>query len=108
MSNTVSLGGSTFTTEEVIRAIQISDNPSGVGGSTAISDAKYAVAVDLINALRERIEALEAQTTPVMSGTFISKTDPVNGKCTYRVSYRDYNNKEIVVTFEVEESNVPY
>ena len=103
MSNTISLGGSSFTTEEVIRAIQISDNPSGVGGSTVISDAKYAVAVDLINALRERIEVLESEATPVRTGTFISKSDPVDGKVTYKVSYKDYNLNDVVLTFEVTE-----
>ena len=98
-SNTFTLGGHTFTSDQIITAIQESDNANTSDG-TDVSNTNYNTLVDSLKTLRGRVEELELSVRK-KAGFFVSKLNNNDGSQTVKVSMQDENEKTILVTFDI-------
>ena len=99
-SNTFTLGGHTFTSDQIITAIQESDNQNNASGNTDVSNTNYSTLVDALAGLRNRVEELELSVRK-KAGFFVSKVNNNDGSQTVKVSMQDENEKTILVTFDI-------
>lgn len=94
----VSLGGNTFTTAEVIAAIQASDNPQQQPQEDA---DRLQVLQNLVNSLMTRIDLIEKNTPVTREAFVVSKELASSGAATYKVRMLNELGQHIFVTFEV-------
>lgn len=93
----IQIGGHTFTSAEVIAAIQASDNHNHVHTNPYQSLDEVGGA---LQAALHRLAAVEDRLPETRAGYAVSSTT-ANGVTTYRVQTTDYHGQTIIVTFEV-------
>lgn len=93
----ITLGGHTFSDDQVIAAIQASNDPAPTAGVETIEDLK-----NVLQAALTRISALEDRLPFSRAGYGVVKTT-TDGITSYRVQTLDQNGQTQIVTFEVPE-----
>ena len=93
---TIQIGGHSFTEEQVIAAIQASDNQTVVASPYQNLDELGGI----MQAVLHRLTALEDRL-PVTHAGFGVTTTTANGVDTHRVQMLDHHGKTVIVTFEV-------
>ena len=96
---TIQIGGHTFTSAEVIAAIQASDNQVTVASPYQSLDEVGGV----LQAVLHRLSALEDRLPVTQAGFGVSSTT-ANSVTTHRVQMLDQKGDTIIVTFEVPET----
>ena len=92
---TIQIGGHQFTEEQVIAAIQASDNQTVVASPYQSLDEVGGI----LQAVLHRLAALEDRLPEHHSGFAVSTTT-ANGVNTHRVQMLDHHGKTVIVTFE--------
>ena len=93
---TIQIGGHSFTEEQVIAAIQASDNQTVVASPYQSLDELGGV----MQAVLHRLTALENRLPEARTG-FGVITTTANGVDTHRVQMLDHHGKTVIVTFEI-------
>ena len=92
---TIQIGGHSFTEEQVIAAIQASDNQTVVASPYQNLDELGGV----MQAVLHRLTALENRMPESHAG-FAVTTTTADGVNTHRVQMLDHHGKTVIVTFE--------
>ena len=93
---TIEIGGHSFTHDEVIAAIQASDNQTVVASPYQTLDEVGGV----LQAVLHRLTALEDRLPESHAGFGVTTTT-ANNVNTHRVQMLDHHGKTVIVTFEV-------
>ena len=93
---TIQIGGHSFTEEQVIAAIQASDNQTVVASPYQNLDELGGV----MQAVLHRLTALESRLPEAHAGFGVTTTT-ANGVDTHRVQMLDHHGKTVIVTFEI-------
>ena len=93
---TIQIGGHQFTEEQVIAAIQASDNQTVVASPYQNLDELGGI----MQAVLHRLTALENRLPELHTGFGVTTTT-ANGIDTHRVQMLDHHGKTVIVTFEV-------
>ena len=93
---TIEIGGHQFTENQVIAAIQASDNQTVVASPYQSLDEVGGV----LQAVLHRLTALEDRLPESHAGFGVTTTT-ANNVTTYRVQMLDQHGKTVIVTFEV-------
>ena len=93
---TIQIGGHQFTEEQVIAAIQASDNQTVVASPYQTLDELGGI----MQAVLHRLTALENRLPDSHAG-FGVVTTTANGVDTHRVQMLDHHGKTVIVTFEI-------
>ena len=93
---TIQIGGHTFTHEEVIAAIQDSENQTVIASPYQSLEEVGGV----LQAVLHRLSALEDRL-PITHNGFGVTTTTANGVNTHKVQMLDESGKPVLVTFEI-------